>query len=120
MALSGTTCPRQATVAEAARATRRCMQRCVPPAVPGIVFLSGGQSDLRATEHLDALNRMEPERAPWQLSFSFGRALQAPALKAWSGDSGKVAAAQNALLHRARCNSAARFGQYASEMEGKS
>ena len=119
MILSGTTCARQATVAEAAQATRRCLQRSVPPAVPGIVFLSGGQSDVRATEHLDALNRMEPERVPWQLSFSFGRALQAPALKEWSGDPEKVAAAQNALLHRARCNSAARFGQYSSEMELK-
>jgi fructose-bisphosphate aldolase class I len=120
MVLSGTTCSRQATVAEAAQATRRCMQHRVPAAVPGIVFLSGGQGDIRATEHLDALNRMEPERAPWQMSFSFGRALQAPALKEWAGDPAKAAAAQNALLHRARCNSAARFGQYAPEMELKS
>ena len=119
MVLSGTTCPRQATVAEAAQATRRCMQRSVPPAVPGIVFLSGGQSDVRATEHLDALNRIESEHTPWQLSFSFGRALQAPALKEWSGDPGNVAAAQSALLRRARCNSAARFGQYTSDLELK-
>jgi fructose-bisphosphate aldolase class I len=119
MILSGTTCSTQATVTEVAQATRLCLQRSVPAAVPGIVFLSGGQSDVRATEHLDALNRMEPEHAPWQLSFSFGRALQAPALKQWAGMAGKAAAAQDALLRRARCNSAARFGQYTSEMEVK-
>ena len=116
MVLCGTTCPHQASIAEAAHATWQCMLRTVPPAVPGIVFLSGGQSDVRATEHLDALNRIE-EHKPWELSFSFGRALQAPALNAWAGKSGKVAAAQDALLLRARCNSAARFGQYTSEME---
>jgi fructose-bisphosphate aldolase, class I len=117
MILSGTTCPQQAGVADVAQATRRCMQRNVPAAVPGIVFLSGGQSDVRATEHLDALNRMEPEHAPWQMSFSYGRALQAPALKAWAGVQENKAAAQSALLLRARCNSAARFGQYSSKME---
>jgi fructose-bisphosphate aldolase class I len=115
MVLSGTTCAVQASVAEAAQATWHCMMRTVPAAVPGIVFLSGGQSDLRATEHLDALNRLDAP--PWQLSFSFGRALQAPALKTWAGASERVAAAQSALLRRARCNSAARFGQYAPEME---
>jgi fructose-bisphosphate aldolase class I len=115
MVLSGTTCPEQAGVAEVAEATMRCMQRTVPSAVPGIVFLSGGQSDVRATEHLDALNRLGG--APWELSFSFGRALQAPALKAWAGRVEHVPAAQAALLHRARCNSAARFGQYSPEME---
>ena len=117
MVLSGTTCPQQASVAEAAQATWHCMHRTVPAAVPGIVFLSGGQTDLRATEHLDALNRIE--HAPWQLSFSFGRALQAPALKAWAGMADHSAAAQAALLLRARCNSAARFGQYTPEMETK-
>ena len=115
MVLSGTLCPRQASVMEAAQITWRCMQRAVPTAVPGIVFLSGGQSDVRATEHLDALNRMD--HAPWQMSFSYGRALQAPALKAWGGKAQNVDAAQRALLHRARCNSAARFGQYGAEME---
>jgi fructose-bisphosphate aldolase class I len=119
MVLSGTTCSRQASVSEAAQATSLCMERSVPAAVPGIVFLSGGQSDVRATEHLDALNRMEPEHKPWQLSFSFGRALQAPALQAWAGKPGNVAAAQEALLQRARCNSAARFGQYTPDMEVK-
>ena len=115
MVLSGTTCPQQATVPEVAQATYRCMQRTVPTAVPGIVFLSGGQSDVRATEHLDALNRIG--HAPWELSFSFGRALQAPALKAWAGVATNTSAAQRALLRRARCNSAARFGQYTAEME---
>jgi fructose-bisphosphate aldolase class I len=115
MVLSGTTCPEQATVAEAAQATCRCMRRTVPPAVQGIVFLSGGQSDVRATEHLDALNRIG--HAPWELSFSFGRALQAPALKVWQGVAENTAAAQVALLRRASCNSAARFGQYTAEME---
>jgi fructose-bisphosphate aldolase class I len=91
------------------------MRHTVPPAVPGIVFLSGGQSDVRATEHLDAMNRVN--HVPWELSFSYGRALQEPALKAWAGKSENVAAAQRALLHRGRCNSAARFGQYGTEME---
>lgn len=117
MVLSGTLCSRQADVTEVADATWRCMLHAVPAAVPGIVFLSGGQSDVRATEHLDALNRIT--RAPWQMSFSFGRALQAPALKAWAGKEGNVAAAQAALLHRARCNSAARFGQYSFNMEAR-
>jgi fructose-bisphosphate aldolase class I len=117
MVLSGTLCARQSGVNEVAQATWRCMRRTVPAAVPGIMFLSGGQSDVRATEHLDALNRID--RAPWQLSFSFGRALQAPALQAWAGQYGNVAAAQAALLHRAGCNSAARFGQYSPEMEAR-
>ena len=115
MVLAGTTCPVQAGVEAVAEATWRCLQRTVPTAVPGVVFLSGGQSDIRATEHLDALNRMG--EAPWELSFSFGRALQAPALQRWAGQSANAAAAQAALLHRARCNSAARFGQYSGEME---
>lgn len=116
MVLAGTKCPRQATVAEVAQATWLCMQRHVPAAVPGIVFLSGGQEDVRATEHLDALNRLGP--APWELSFSFGRALQAPALRTWAGSDANVVAAQAALLHRARCNSAARLGRYTAEAEG--
>jgi fructose-bisphosphate aldolase, class I len=119
MVLSGTSCAQQATVGDVAQATRRCLLRSVPAAVPGIVFLSGGQADIRATEHLDALNRMEPEHTPWQLSFSYGRALQAPALAKWAGVAGNTAAAQDALLQRARCNSAARFGQYSAEMEVK-
>ncbi len=115
MVLSGTECPTQAGVSEVAQATRRCMLSAVPAAVPGIVFLSGGQSEIRATEHLDALNRTG--EVPWQLSFSYGRALQAPALKAWAGQPGNSDVAQQELLKRARCNSAARFGQYTAQME---
>jgi fructose-bisphosphate aldolase, class I len=114
MVLSGTESPRQAGVAEAAELTLRCLRRAVPAAVPGIVFLSGGQSDVRATEHLNALNQVG-SKAPWELSFSFGRALQAPALSAWAGKASSVRSAQSALLHRARCNSAARFGKYGGE-----
>ncbi len=115
MVLSGTACPQQADVAQVAQVTLRCMLRHVPAAVPGIVFLSGGQSDVRATEHLNGLNQLG--KAPWELSFSFGRALQAPALNTWRGAAGNVTAAQNALHHRARCNSAARSGKYSKEME---
>jgi fructose-bisphosphate aldolase class I len=115
MVLSGKDCPQQASVREVAEATVRCMKRVVPAAVPGIVFLSGGQSDLQATEHLNAMNRIEG--LPWQLSFSYGRALQAPVLKTWKGDAANVAAAQQAFHHRASCNSQARFGKYTEEME---
>jgi fructose-bisphosphate aldolase class I len=117
MVLSGKDCPQQASVGEVAEATVRCMKRVVPSAVPGLVFLSGGQSDQQATEHLNAMNRMEG--LPWQLSFSYGRALQAPVLKAWKGDAGNVAAAQQAFHHRAWCNSQARFGKYSEEMESR-
>lgn len=115
MVLSGTESAAQAGVADVVEATRRCLLRTVPAAVPGIVFLSGGQSDVQATQHLDALNRRG--EVPWQLSFSYGRALQAPALAAWAGQPGNAARAQEALLKRARCNSAARFGQYTEQME---
>lgn len=115
MVLSGQDCAQQASVAEAAEATLRCMKRTVPAAVPGLVFLSGGQSDVRATEHLNAMNQLGP--APWELSFSFGRALQAPALKAWAGQFANFATVQRALLHRARCNGAARLGDYSANME---
>jgi fructose-bisphosphate aldolase class I len=83
--------------------------------VPGIAFLSGGQSAVSATEHLNAMNRMGP--APWQVSFSYARALQDPALKAWKGDAANVAAAQKIFYHRAKMNSAARSGKYKKEME---
>ena len=115
MVLSGKDCPQQASVQEVAEATVRCMKRVVPAAVPGLVFLSGGQSDLQATEHLNAMNQL-PD-LPWQLSFSFGRALQAPVLKAWKGDPTKVGEAQQAFHHRALCNSKARFGEYTEQME---
>ena len=115
MVLSGKECPQQASVEEVAKATVRCMKRVVPAAVPGLVFLSGGQSDQQATEHLNAMNRLEG--LPWQLSFSYGRALQAPVLKAWKGEAANVAAAQQAFHHRAWCNSKARFGKYTTDME---
>jgi fructose-bisphosphate aldolase, class I len=116
MVISGKSCATQASVKEVADATVLCLKRTVPAAVPGIVFLSGGQSDELATAHLGAMNA-EGARLPWPLSFSYGRALQAPALKAWKGQTANVAAAQKALMHRAKCNSAACFGRYSSDME---
>jgi fructose-bisphosphate aldolase class I len=115
MVLSGKDCPKQAGASEVARATVRCLRRTVPSAVPGIVFLSGGQTPEQATLHLNAMNALG--RHPWELSFSYGRALQEPVLKAWKGDPGNVATAQSAFHHRARCNGAARFGKYTKEME---
>ena len=116
MVLSGKSCPSQAGVQQLAEATVRCLRRTVPAAVPGIVFLSGGQSDELATAHLNAMNTM-PETHPWQLSFSYGRALQAAAQKAWKGDPARIAAGQKAFHHRARLNALARSGRYAPEME---
>jgi fructose-bisphosphate aldolase, class I len=113
MVLSGYESPDQASDEEVAEETLRCFRRHVPAAVPGIVFLSGGQSDEQATARLSTMNALGPH--PWQLSFSYGRALQAPALKAWGGDN--VEAAQRAYYHRAKMNSAARTGMYAPEME---
>lgn len=115
MVISGMQCARQADVTQVSEATLRCLNRHVPAAVPGIVFLSGGQSDELATAHLDAMNRMGAQ--PWPLSFSYGRALQAPALKAWLGKAENEAAAQQAYLKRARNNGAAARGQYTSAME---
>jgi fructose-bisphosphate aldolase class I len=115
MVLSGYGSSEQASHEQVAEETIRCFKRHVPAAVPGIVFLSGGQSDEDATANLNAMNAMGPH--PWQLSFSYGRALQAPALKAWGGKTEKVEAAQRAYYHRAKMNSAARTGMYAPEME---
>jgi fructose-bisphosphate aldolase class I len=115
MVLSGKECPTQASAGQAAESTIRAFRRVVPSAVPGIVFLSGGQSPELATRHLSAMNALG--RHPWELSFSYGRALQDPVLKAWKGDPRNVALAQRAFYHRARCNSAARFGKYTKEME---
>ena len=98
-----------------AATTVRCFRWVVPAAVPGIVFLSGGQSDEQATSRLNAMNKLGP--LPWELSFSYGRALQAPALKAWKGEASNLPAAQAAYAHRARMNSAARSGAYKPEME---
>ncbi|NUP50453.1 MAG: fructose-bisphosphate aldolase class I [Catenulispora sp.] len=115
MVLSGYSASEQAGAAEAAEATLDVMYRHVPAAVPGIVFLSGGQSDEDATVHLNAMNALGPH--PWQLSFSFGRALQGPALHTWSGAEQNRTAAQQALHHRAALNSAARSGSYSPAME---
>ena len=116
MVVAGKDCPQQASVQQVAEATIQCLRRTVPAALPGIVFLSGGQSDELATAHLNAMNATGAA-LPWPLSFSYGRALQAPALKAWKGQAANVAAAQKALYHRAKCNSAACFGRYKPEME---
>jgi fructose-bisphosphate aldolase class I len=115
MIISGSGCPTQAGVDDVAAATLRVLRRTVPAAVPGVVFLSGGQSDELASAHLNAMNAMRG--APWELSYSYGRALQAPALKAWGGQAANVAAGQAAFLHRARCNGAARTGAYSASME---
>jgi fructose-bisphosphate aldolase class I len=115
MLLSGYACPEQAGVEEVAERTLACLRRVVPAAVPGIAFLSGGQSDDRAAAHLNAMNAIGD--APWELTFSYGRALVAAPLRVWCGDSSKVAEAQAAFLHRARCNAAARRGEYAESME---
>ena len=115
MVLSGTENSQQADVEEVADRTLRCLFRTVPPAVAGVVFLSGGQSDEQATAHLNEMNRRGP--LPWELSFSYGRALQAPALKAWKGERSNFEAGQKALHHRAKLNGAARSGRYSSDME---
>ena len=115
MVLSGYESAGQASHDEVAEQTLRCFYRHVPAAVPGIVFLSGGQSDEDATANLNAMNARGPH--PWELSFSYGRALQAPALKAWGGDPANVEAGQKAFYRRAKFNGAARFGQYAPEWE---
>ena len=115
MVVSGKSCPVQAGVGEVALATVRCLKRTVPAAVPGIVFLSGGQSDEAATAHLSAMNAMGQH--PWQLSFSYGRALQAPALAAWGGRETNFTLGQKAYYHRARMNGVARSGRYSAAME---
>ncbi len=116
MVLSGYECPAQASAEEVAEATLRCLRDEVPSAVPGIVFLSGGQSDEAATEHLNAINAA-PGPKPWELTFSYGRALQHAAQTSWRGLPENVAAAQAAYLHRARMNSAARSGTWSPELE---
>lgn len=115
MILPGKKYPQKATAQEIAAATIRCFRRTVPAAVPGIVFLSGGQTAQEATENLNAMNTLGPH--PWELSFSYGRALQEPVLQAWLGDSARVAEGQQAYQKRARLNSAARFGSYTRNLE---
>ncbi len=117
MVVAGKEQARQASVAEVAAQTVRVLRRCVPAAVPGIFFLSGGQTPAQATAHLDAMNRLGPQ--PWALSFSYGRALQDPPLKAWKGQAANARSAQDALLDRARLNGAAREGRYEAAMENE-
>jgi fructose-bisphosphate aldolase, class I len=117
MAISGKKCPKQASVEQVAEKTVRLLKACVPAAVPGIAFLSGGQSDEEATAHLNAMNRLGP--LPWPLTFSYGRALQAAPQKAWAGKAENVAAGQRAFTHRARMNALASKGEWASELEKK-
>jgi len=115
MVIAGKKSPRQASVDEVAEKTLIVLKRCVPAAVPGIAFLSGGQSDEEATAHLDAMNRIGG--VPWRLTFSYGRALQAAPQKAWSGKSENTEAAQRAFAHRARMNGLASMGQWTSDLE---
>jgi fructose-bisphosphate aldolase class I len=115
MVLSGKDASEQASAQRVAELTLKAFRQLVPAAVPGIVFLSGGQSDQQASENLNAINAHGPQ--PWRLSYSYGRALQAPALQAWRGDAGNVDSGQQMLLHRARLNSAAAGGRYTIDME---
>jgi fructose-bisphosphate aldolase class I len=117
MVLPGLDCPQQETVDEVADATLSCLLRAVPAAVPGIAFLSGGQSAELASARLNAMNARFKSRVPWALAFSFARAIQQPALEIWRGQESHVLAAQQALYHRARCNRAARRGEYNAAME---
>ena len=116
MIVSGDECPVQADAEQVAAMTVQTLSRTVPGAVPGIVFLSGGLSEVDATRNLNAMNRLGPH--PWELSYSFGRALQASALKAWGGSEENHAAGQAAYAHRARCNGMARTGDYSDAIEG--
>lgn len=116
MIVSGTQNPVQAGIEQVAEMTLDCFHKCVPQAVPGIVFLSGGQSDLDATAHLDAMNKIGG--LPWKLSFSYGRALQAAPLKAWSGKPENIASAQAAFAHRAKMNWLAAQGTWSANLEG--
>ncbi len=118
MVLPGLACPNQEPVDEVADATLRCLLRSVPAAVPGIAFLSGGQSAELASARLNAMNVRFKSRLPWALAFSFARAIQQPALEIWLGDDANALAAQRALYHRANCNRAARRGEYNAAMEG--
>jgi fructose-bisphosphate aldolase class I len=117
MAISGKKCPKQASVEEVAEKTIRMLKACVPAAVPGIAFLSGGQSDEDATAHLNAMNRIGG--LPWRLTFSYGRALQAAPQKAWSGKAENITAGQRAFTHRARMNSLATAGEWQPDLEQK-
>jgi fructose-bisphosphate aldolase class I len=117
MVLPGLTCPKQETVDVVADATVKCLLRAVPAAVPGIAFLSGGQSGELASARLNTMNARFKSQLPWELAFSFARAIQQPAMEIWQGEEIHVLAAQQALYHRARCNRAARRGEYNAAME---
>jgi len=117
MAISGKKCVKRAGVDEVAEKTVRMLKSCVPGAVPGIAFLSGGQSDEEATAHLDSMNKIG--NLPWRLTFSYGRALQHAPQQTWSGKSENVAAAQRIFSHRARMNGLASMGQWKQDLERK-
>ena len=117
MIVPGLACPKQESVDEVADATIKCLLRSVPAAVPGITFLSGGQTSELASARLNAMNIRFKDKMPWELSFSFGRAIQQPGLGIWHGEEANVQAAQKALNHRAKCNLAARKGEYSASME---
>jgi fructose-bisphosphate aldolase class I len=117
MVLPGLSCPKQESVDEVADITVECLLRAVPAAVPGIAFLSGGQSGELASARLNAMNVRFKSRLPWALAFSFARAIQQPALEIWHGEETNVSAAQQALYHRANCNRSARRGEYIDKME---
>ncbi len=119
MVLPGLACPQQPALDEVADATLNCLLRTVPAAVPAIAFLSGGQSAELASARLNAMTVHDQSRAPWAVAFSFARAIQQPALEIWRGDAVNVVAAQRALVHRARCNRAARRGKYSPDMESE-
>jgi fructose-bisphosphate aldolase class I len=117
MVLPGLACPRQESVEEVADATVGCLLRSVPAAIPGVVFLSGGQPGELASARLNAMNVRYKSRLPWELSFSFGRAIQEPALEIWHGEQANVIPAQEALYHRAKCDRAAHRGKYDAAVE---
>merc|ERR1712066_901213 len=119
MVTPGKDCPQRATAEQIAEATITAFQRTIPPAMPGVVFLSGGHSELDATKYLNAINQYSVGHKPWKLSFSFGRALQGSALKAWGGNKDNVSAGQEAFLTRAKSNCLAALGKYEGEDEAK-
>jgi fructose-bisphosphate aldolase, class I len=117
MVISGADCATQAGVEEVATATIQCLLNTVPAAVPGIAFLSGGQSEVQASAHLNAMHTLFKDRLPWAVTFSYSRAIQKPALEYWKGDAANVTGAQKLLYHRAMCNGAASRGSYQADME---
>jgi len=119
MVLPGLTCPQQEVVDVVADTTVKCLLRAVPAAVPGIAFLSGGQSGELASARLSAMNSRFRGHLPWAVAFSFARAIQQPALEVWKGQQANVRLAQKALYYRAKCNVAARRGNYPAAMEGE-